>query len=104
MLRMFVIPALPSADGFSAVYLRDRTSSHVEGQEGEVVAKREGRDAHRREERRERARSQNRGIDVRAVRRVAVDEKDDEGEEEGEDAEERDEHERSRLKETKKGT
>ena len=104
ILRMLVIPALPSEDGFTAVYFRGHASSHVEGEEGEVVAEREGRNPHRREKRRERAGFQHGGIDVRAVGRVAVDEEDDEGEEKGEDAEGRDEHERSRWEETKKCT
>ena len=38
ILRILVIPALPSVEGFSAVYVRRREKYHVEGQEGEVVA------------------------------------------------------------------
>ena len=75
-----------------------------EGQEGEVVAEREGGDSHRREKRGERTGSQNGGIDVGAVGRVAVDEENDEGKEEGEDAEGRDEHERPGWERMRKRT
>lgn len=104
ILRILVIPALPSVEGFSAVYVRRREKYHVEGQEGEVVAEREGGDSHRREKRGKRTGSQNGGIDVGAVGRVAVDEENDEGKEEGEDAEGRDEHERPGWERMRKRT
>ena len=64
--------------------------SDVEGEEGEIVSERKGRNADRREKQRRRCRSQHGGRERDSVLNKAVDEKNGEGENQREDAERRD--------------